>query len=100
MSMNTENWFLRGRTSSATNQVFPLTIGNIQFLDFVYNEGSAKVIPTTPIVNLFYGDLGFNFNVYKQISMKGYQKKRFIVLMVAIFSMLTHAQSIIGNVLV
>ena len=61
ISMNTENWFLRGRTGSATNPVFPSTIGNIQFLDFVYNLGSARVMPTTPVVNLFYGDLGFKF---------------------------------------
>ena len=59
--MNTENWFLRGRTGSATNPVYPSTVGNIQFLDFVYNVGAASVMPITPRVNLFYGDLGFKF---------------------------------------
>ena len=61
ISMNTENWFLRGRTASATNPIYPSTVGNIQFLDFVYNLGSARVMPTTPVLNLFYGDLGFKF---------------------------------------
>lgn len=60
VSMSTQNWTTRQRIG-ATDANYPITVGSIQFLNFVASVGQDHIMPTN--VNLSYigGDLGFKF---------------------------------------
>ncbi len=60
ISMSTQNWTTRQRIG-ATDANYPITVGNVQFINFVSNLGQDLIMPSN--INLSYvaGDLGFKF---------------------------------------
>lgn len=60
VSMSTQNWTTRQRIG-ATDANYPITVGSIQFINFVSSVGQDQIMPTN--INLSYvgGDLGFKF---------------------------------------
>lgn len=60
ISMNTNDWF-ENRKSAGGSAVYPITGGNIKFLNYKWKSGTAQVFPTNISTSYTAGDVSFVF---------------------------------------
>jgi hypothetical protein len=62
ITINTQDYFLRTKTSGTANVVYPVVIGNIKIMASVITNGSpSSTYPTLPFTDKFFGDVSFKF---------------------------------------
>ncbi|OJX51003.1 MAG: hypothetical protein BGO88_07360 [Flavobacterium sp. 38-13] len=60
ITMNSNDWYKRNKADN-TNATYPVTAGNINFLEYRWLSGTAQTFPTTVSANYNAGDLSFDF---------------------------------------
>lgn len=60
ITMNSNDWYKRNKADNA-NATYPVTAGNINFLEYRWLSGTAQTFPTTVSANYNAGDLSFDF---------------------------------------
>jgi hypothetical protein len=60
ISMNSNDWYDRRKTSSA-NATYPVTVGNIKITSYTFRSGTAQSYPNSPQLSYYAGDVSFNF---------------------------------------
>lgn len=60
ITMNSNDWYKRYKLDNS-NAIYPITAGNIKFLEYRWLSGTAQVFPTNVSQNYNAGDLSFNF---------------------------------------
>ncbi|SHM90740.1 protein of unknown function [Chryseobacterium carnipullorum] len=60
ITMNSNDWYKKTRPDNG-NAVYPITAGNIKFLEYRWLSTSSQIFPTNISFNYNGGDLSFNF---------------------------------------
>lgn len=60
ITMNSNDWYKRAKPDNS-DAVYPITAGNIKFLEYRWVSGSTQIFPTNISLNYNGGDLSFNF---------------------------------------
>ncbi|HBV15278.1 hypothetical protein [Chryseobacterium carnipullorum] len=60
ITMNSNDWYKKTRPDNS-NAVYPITAGNIKFLEYRWLSTSSQIFPTNISLNYNGGDLSFNF---------------------------------------
>ncbi|PIF45560.1 hypothetical protein CLU96_2569 [Chryseobacterium sp. 52] len=60
ITMNSNDWYKKNKPDN-TNTVYPITAGNIKFLEYRWGGGATQVYPANVSLNYNGGDLSFNF---------------------------------------
>ncbi|MDQ7959899.1 hypothetical protein [Flavobacterium lindanitolerans] len=60
ITMNSNDWYKRNKADN-TNATYPVTAGNINFLEYRWLSGTTQTFPTTVSANYNAGDLSFDF---------------------------------------
>ncbi len=60
ITMNSSDWYKKTRPDNS-NAVYPITAGNIKFLEYRWLSTSSQIFPTNISLNYNGGDLSFNF---------------------------------------
>ncbi len=60
ITMNSNDWYKRNKADN-TNATYPVTAGNIKFLEYRWLSGTTQTFPTTVSANYNAGDLSFDF---------------------------------------
>lgn len=60
ITMNSNDWYKRNKPDN-TDATYPITAGNIKFLEYRWVSGTTQVFPTNVSLNYNGGDLSFNF---------------------------------------
>lgn len=60
ITMNSNDWYKRNKADN-TNVTYPITAGNIKFLEYRWLGGTAQIFPTNVSANYNAGDLSFDF---------------------------------------
>ncbi|MBB6369711.1 DUF4082 domain-containing protein [Chryseobacterium shigense] len=60
ITMNSNDWYKRSKPDNS-DAVYPITAGNIKFLEYRWVSGATQVFPTNVSLNYNGGDLSFNF---------------------------------------
>ncbi|MBC8643664.1 DUF4082 domain-containing protein [Flavobacterium lindanitolerans] len=60
ITMNSNDWYKRSKADN-TNATYPITAGNIKFLEYRWVNGATQVYPTNVSLNYNGGDLSFDF---------------------------------------
>ncbi|MGG5207359.1 hypothetical protein ACQWU4_00330 [Chryseobacterium sp. MIQD13] len=60
ITMNSNDWYKRTKPDNS-DAVYPITAGNIKFLEYRWMSTSAQAFPTNVSLNYNGGDLSFNF---------------------------------------
>jgi hypothetical protein len=61
ITINTQDYFLRTKTSGTTNVVYPITVGNIKITASVITSNSTVAYPNLPFTDKCFGDISFKF---------------------------------------
>lgn len=64
ITMNSNDWYKKHKADN-TNAIYPITAGNIKFLEYRWLGGATQVFPTNISLNYNGGDLSFNFKQTK-----------------------------------
>ncbi|WDO14132.1 DUF4082 domain-containing protein [Flavobacterium sp. WW92] len=60
ITMNSNDWYKRSKADN-TNATYPITAGNIKFLEYRWVSGATQTYPTNVSLNYNGGDLSFDF---------------------------------------
>lgn len=60
ISFNSDDWYERRKTDE-TDAAYPITVGNIKVLTYIWKSGTTQVYPTNLSSSYIAGDLSFNF---------------------------------------
>lgn len=60
ITMNSNDWYKKSKSDNS-NAVYPVTAGNIKFLEYRWISSSSQVFPTNISLDYNGGDLSFNF---------------------------------------
>ncbi|WP_223608181.1 DUF4082 domain-containing protein [Chryseobacterium sp. OSA05B] len=60
ITMNSNDWYKKNKPDN-TNAIYPVTAGNIKFLEYRWLSTSSQVFPTNISLDYNGGDLSFNF---------------------------------------
>jgi hypothetical protein len=60
ITMNSNDWYKRSKPDNS-NAVYPITAGNIKFLEYKWGSGTAQTFPVNTSLDYNGGDLSFNF---------------------------------------
>lgn len=60
ITMNSNDWYKRNKADNS-NATYPVTAGNIKFLEYRWLGGTTQIFPTNVSANYNAGDLSFDF---------------------------------------
>ena len=60
LTFNSNDWYDHRRTDSA-NVTYPFTVGDIKITSYSFKDGTAQVIPNSPQLSYYAGDISFKF---------------------------------------
>lgn len=60
ITMNSNDWYKRSKPDNS-NAAYPITAGNIKFLEYKWGSGTSQTFPANTSLDYNGGDLSFNF---------------------------------------